>query len=87
LGRLQDGVFGRSGPGRERLAEVSVAGIFGREGEALAFGERAGERAVGGGEVFDPLADLADLADLAGRLVRGRGELGALGGAGGRGFG
>ena len=64
-----------SGPGRERLAEVSVVGILGREGEALAVGERAGERAVGGGEVFDPLADLA------GRLVRGQGELGALGGS------
>jgi hypothetical protein len=33
----------------------------------LAFGERASERAVGSGEVFDPLADLA------GRLVRSEG--------------
>ena len=56
LGRLQDGVPGRSWPGRERLAEVPVVGILGRDRQALPFGERVGERLVRGGQVFDPLA-------------------------------
>ena len=70
-----------AGPGRERLAEVPVVGILGRDGQALPFGERAGEGVVGGGEVFDPLAYFRDL------LPDGQGELVALGLGGGLGFG
>jgi hypothetical protein len=81
FGRLQDGVFGWSGPGRERLAEVPVAGVLGWDGQALPFGERGGEGPVGDGEVCDPLAYLGD------RLPGGQGELVALGPGGGLGFG
>jgi hypothetical protein len=73
LGRLQDGAPGRSWPGRERLTQVPVAGILGRDRQALPLRERAGERVVGSGEVFDPLAPLLD------RLLFGQGELIALG--------
>src|SRR5439155_14095965 len=81
LGRLQDGVLSRSWPGRERLAEVSVAGILGRDRLALPFGERVGERLVGGGQVVDPLARLRD------GLSWGQGQLVALGLGGGQWFG
>src|SRR6516225_3672909 len=73
FGRLQDGVPARSWPGRERLAQVPVTGILGRDPQALPFGERVGELLVFGGEVFDPLACLRDL------LPCGQGELVALG--------
>jgi hypothetical protein len=81
FGRLQDGGPGRPGPRRERLAQVPVAGILGRDGQALPFGERARERAVPGGQVFDPLARFR------GRLPDGEGELVALVLGGGLGFG
>jgi len=69
------------GPGRERLAEVPVVGILGRDGHALPLGECVGECPVGGGEVFDPLACFRDL------LADGQGELIALSAGGGLRFG
>ena len=69
------------GPGRERLAEVAVVGVLGRDRQALPVGEPLGERAVPGGQVLDPLAHLGGL------LARGQGELVALGVGGGLGFG
>ena len=81
FGRLQDRVLARSGPGRERRAEVTVVRVLGRDHQALPVGERGGERAVRGGQVLDPRGHLA------GRLVRGQGELVALGVGGGLGFG
>jgi hypothetical protein len=73
LGRLQDGALGRSWPGRERLAQVPVVGILGRDHQALPFGERLGERPVAGSQVLDPLAHLGD------RLPGSQGELVTLG--------
>src|ERR1700733_3864237 len=72
FGRLPDVGPGRPGPRRERLAQVAVAGILGRDGQALPFSERARERAVPGGQVFDPLARFR------GRLPDGEGGLVAL---------
>ena len=69
------------GPGPEGLAQVSVVGILGWDGQALPFGERAGERPMGSGKVFDPLAHLRDLRP------DGQGELVTLGSGGGPGFG
>ena len=74
LGRLQDRVSFWPRPGRERLAEVAVAGVLGGDRLALPMGEPTGERAVPGGQVLDPLALLPRL------LIRGQGEVGALGG-------
>ena len=81
LGRLQDRLPARAGPGGKRRAEVAVVGVFGRDGLALPVGELAGEGPVPGGQVGDPLVDLA------GRLVWGEGEFVALGAGGGLGFG
>ena len=72
-----------AGPGQGGNAwpRSPVVGILGRDGQALPFGERVGERPVGGGEVFDPLAYFRDL------LPDGQGELVTLGSGGGLGFG
>ena len=59
LGRLQDRLPARAGPGGERRAEVAVVGVIGRDRLALPVGELAGEGPVPGGQVADPLADLA----------------------------
>ena len=59
LGRLQDRLPARAGPGGERRAEVAVVGVFGRDRLALPVGELAGEGPVPGGQVVDPLVDLA----------------------------
>jgi hypothetical protein len=68
LGRLQDRVFARAGPGREGGAEVLVVGVFGGNHQALPFGQFVGEGAVLCGKVRDPLAGLRDL------LSRGEGS-------------
>ena len=65
----------------ERLAQVPVAGILGRDCQALPLGERVDERVVAGSQVFNPLAHLRD------RLSRGQGELVTLVLGGGLGFG
>src|SRR5207302_304822 len=72
LGWLEDGVPGGCGPGRERLAEVAVTGVFGGGHQALPVGQLSGECAVLGGQVGDPLARFLGL------LARGQGELVAL---------
>src|SRR5689334_15321023 len=54
-GRLEDGVPGGCGPGRERLAEVAVTGVFGGEHDALPVGQLFGEYVVLGGQLGDPL--------------------------------
>src|ERR1035437_7065250 len=77
FGRLQDRVVDRSRPRREGLAQVAVIGILGWDLQALPVRELAGEGAVLGGEVFDPLAHLR------GRLLDGPGELVALSRSGG----
>ena len=77
LRRLQDRILAWSGPGRERLAEVAVIGVFGGDRQALPFGEPVGERPAPGGQVLDPLALLGNV------LSRGQGELRALGVRGG----
>ncbi|MGH3191781.1 MAG: hypothetical protein ACRDOL_31945 [Streptosporangiaceae bacterium] len=77
---MQDRVRAGSCPGGERRAEVLVVGVLGGDGQALPFGQAAGEFAVLGGQVLDPLAYLLDL------LSRGQGELVALGLGGGFGF-
>jgi hypothetical protein len=56
LGRLQDRAIGRSGPGRERRAELPVVRVLGRDQQALPVREPVGERAVRGSQVLDPLA-------------------------------
>lgn len=81
FGWLHDGVPGRSGPGRERLAQVSVAGILGRDSQALPFGECVGERLVGDDEIYNPLAHFRD------RVFDGQSELVALSLGSGLGFG
>src|SRR5271165_2570572 len=81
LGRLQDRILAGSGPGGERRAEVAVIGVLGRDPLALPVREPGGERAVSGGEVFDPLAYVG------GWLLGGQGEFVALGLGGGLGFG
>ena len=72
LGRLEDGVPGGCGPGRERLAEVAVTGVFGGGHQALPVGQLFGEYVVLGGQVGDPLDRFLGL------LPRGQGELVAL---------
>ena len=71
------------GPGqaRERLAEVAVVGILGRDHQALPVGKSLGERAVPGSQVLDPLTHLGGL------LARGQGELVTLSAGRGLGFG
>ena len=81
FGRLQNGVLIRAGPGGERLAEVAVVGVFGRDCLALAVGKFVGEYLSPGGQVFDPLVHLPWL------LLRSEGELVALRRGGGLGFG
>jgi hypothetical protein len=81
FGWLQDRSGGWGWPGREGLAEVAVAGVCGRDGQALPFGETLGERSVLGGQVLDPLAGVLDL------VTGGEGEFVALGWDGARGFG
>ena len=44
FGWLQDRSGGWCWPVREGLAEVAVAGVCGRDGQALPFGEPLGER-------------------------------------------
>src|ERR1700722_9755747 len=51
LGRLQDRFLAWAGPGRNRLAEVAIIGVFGRDLLALPVRETAGERAPSGGQV------------------------------------
>jgi len=80
FGPLQDRIPSRPGPGRERLAQVTLTGVLGGERLALPVGEAFGERAVRGGQVRDPLAYLAR------RLSLGQGELGPLAFGGGFGF-
>src|SRR5437763_15768115 len=72
LGWLEDGVPGGGGPGRERLAEVTVTGVFGGQHQALPVGQLFGEYVVLGGQVDDPLARFVGL------LPWGQGELVAL---------
>ena len=79
LGRLQDRLSARAGPGGECRTQVAVVGVVGRDGLAVPVGEPAGEGPVPGSQVGDPLVDLAR------RLVRGEGEFVALGA--GRGLG
>ena len=81
FGRLEDGVPVRACPGGEGRAEVFVVGVFGGDHQALPFSQLAGEGAVLGGQVGDPLAELRNL------LPRGQGELGALLLGGGLGLG
>ena len=81
LGRLQDRLPARAGPGGERRAEVGVVGVVGRDRLAVPVGELAGEGPVPGGQVADPPVDPA------GRLVGGKGECVAVGLGGGLGFG
>jgi hypothetical protein len=71
-GRLEDGVPGGCGPGRERLAEVAVTGVFGGGHQALPVGQLSGEYVVLGGQLGDPLGRFP------GVLPRGQGELIAL---------
>src|ERR1035438_1416312 len=56
LRRLQDRIPGTSGPGRERLAEIAVGGVFGGNHQALPAGEPSGECLAADGQVVDPLA-------------------------------
>src|SRR2546429_6083911 len=72
LGWLEDGVPGGCGPGRERLAEVAVTGVFGGGHQALPVGQLVGEYVGLGGQVGDPLGRFLGL------LPRGPGEVGAL---------
>jgi hypothetical protein len=81
LGGCKTASLAGPGQGGECLAEVPVAGILGRDGQALPFGELAGEGVVGGGQVLDPLAHFRD------RLPCGQGEFVALGLGGGLRFG